>query len=107
MEGILYWLGWMTVVVFATEGAAPDIDWLDQVIGPGGLLVAMIATILGNLRGWWYSGAAYRKLDTDMREAIEKLEKDRDEWKDMALRSLSVSDTAVRRIVVEPPLEKT
>jgi hypothetical protein len=59
-------------------------ELLSMLLGPVGLLVAMILAIMGVIRGWWVPGFWYREMVAD-----------RDEWKEMALRSINAADKAV------------
>lgn len=68
-----------------------DSELLNALLGPVGLLVALIWIVLGSLREWWFTGAAYRRI-----------EKERDEWKDIALRSMDTADKAVTYLEPEP-----
>jgi len=58
--------------------------FFDMLLGPLGLLIALIWVVLGVLRGWWVPGTLYRKM-----------EQDRDEWKNVALRALTATEKAV------------
>ena len=57
---------------------------VEQLLGPLGLTVALIFTIFAHFRGWWVRGKDY-----------EKLEKEKDEWKDAALRGISTAERVV------------
>lgn len=59
-------------------------ELLNSLLGPLGLLVALIWIVFGSIREWWFTGAAYRRV-----------EKERDEWKEIALRSINATDKAV------------
>ena len=59
-------------------------ELIGQLLGPVGLLVALIWIVFGAIREWWFTGAAYRRI-----------EKERDEWKQIALRSINTADKAV------------
>lgn len=50
----------------------------------------LVFVVVGAVREWWFTGAAYRRLEVE-----------RDEWKQMALRSLDTADRAVT--LVERP----
>ena len=52
-------------------------------LGPVGLTVALIFALIGNWRGWWVNGRQYAAL-----------EKEKNEWKDAALRALSGAESA-------------
>ena len=62
-------------------------EWLDALLGPFGLLVALLWALFGVIRGWWVPGSYYRIM-----------KKDRDEWKDIAIKGLSVGERAVTLI---------
>lgn len=57
---------------------------LKQILGPGGALVLALFILFGGFRGWWVYGREYRIMV-----------KDRDEWKDAALKGSRVAERAV------------
>ncbi len=59
------------------------LDQLGTVVNSGGVVLLLVAALYGGFRGWWYYGAQYRAL-----------EKDRDEWKSLALRGANLAETA-------------
>lgn len=69
-----------------TESTQTIIDLISQ----GGALALLVFVVVGAVREWWFTGAAYRRLEVE-----------RDEWKQMALRSLDTADRAVT--LVERP----
>lgn len=56
-------------------------DVIDLLLGPGGLTVGLVLAMVGGWRGWWVFGWQYD-------DAV----KERDEWKDAALRGTRVAE---------------
>lgn len=66
-------------------------------IGAGGLLTLVVLLVLTDRlirRG------RLTELQADYEQRLEKVEKDRDEWKDMALRSLGITERMTRPVEV-------
>lgn len=67
-------------------------EWGDVsgLINSGGVVFLMAAALIGGQRGWWVYGSTHRECM-----------KDRDFWRDIALRGLTVAEkathTAARR----------
>jgi hypothetical protein len=59
-------------------------DIVTLVTGPGGALIGAVFIIIAAFRGWWYTGRQY-----------EKLEAEKDEWKEAALRGTYVAERLV------------
>ena len=57
---------------------------LRQILGPGGALVLALFILFGGWKGWWVYGREYRIM-----------EKDRNEWKDAALKGSLITQRAV------------
>jgi hypothetical protein len=75
-------------VVLLAQAADPAtiFDYISQ----GGAVAVLVWIVLGAVREWWFPAAAYRRL-----------ERDRDEWKEIALRGVKAADKAVT--LVERP----
>ena len=56
-------------------------QFVELILGPGGLLVALIFALIGGFRGWWVFGRVFR----DMQE-------ERDEWRRLALQSTNLAE---------------
>lgn len=65
-------------------------ELLNLLLGPLGLLVALILVVAGAIREWWFTGKAYRRLEAE-----------RDHWIQLAMKSVAATDKAVT--LVEPP----
>lgn len=61
-----------------------ELTALDQV-ARGSMIAALLLVLVGGYRDWWRYGSHARKRDAEFCAEIEKLEKDRDEWKKVAL----------------------
>lgn len=57
---------------------------LIDLLSTGGNLTLLAIIILGALREWWFTGAAFQRMKLD-----------RDEWKALALDSMQTTDRAV------------
>jgi hypothetical protein len=74
-------------------------SWLDLLVGPGGLLVALLVVIVTGMRRRWVFGWQY-----------DAALKDCEEWKSRALRAMGVAERATDTTVavvkqqVLPPL---
>lgn len=60
---------------------------LEQLLGPLGLTVFILFTLFAGWKGWWVWGRDYRRL-----------EKEKDEWKDAALRGTKIAERVVSRV---------
>ncbi len=72
----------------------------------GGLLSALVIALIGGMRGWYIWGTQHREIvaskDKTHQEAIQEkntqiddLRKDRDYWREQAIRALSTTGRAV------------
>lgn len=93
----------MTVLLLAVVLAQTDIPpaTLFDYVSDGGALALLIWIVIGASREWWFTRGSYLRLEAAMKLAVEKAEKERDEWKVIALRSLNTTDRAVTQL--EPP----
>jgi hypothetical protein len=55
------------------------------------LTAILILVLVGGYRGWWIYGTHHEKL-------VTKLEKDRDEWRTLALEVSGLAHSVVRRL---------
>jgi hypothetical protein len=56
---------------------------IGDLVNAGGVVVLLVGALFGGYKGWWVWGAQARAV-----------EKDRDEWKALAMRSLTAADKA-------------
>jgi len=61
-----------------------------QLVQQGGVVALLVWIVVGAVREWWFTAAAYRRLEAE-----------KDEWKKMALRASATADKAVT--LVEQP----
>jgi hypothetical protein len=60
---------------------------LDLLLGPLGLTIGLIFALVSGWKGWWVWGKDYRKL-----------EREKNEWKDAALRGTRLAEHVVSRV---------
>jgi hypothetical protein len=63
-----------------------------QLVRDGGSTALLVAAIVGGFRGWYVWGWQYREKIAACQLELAKVERDRDEWKAVALRGLSVAE---------------
>lgn len=73
-----------------------------SLVSEGGALALLIWIVIGASREWWFTKEAFHRMIKDKDAQIVKAEKDRDEWRSIALRSLNTTDKAVAQL--EPPV---
>ncbi len=81
---------------------AAFVDWLGKV----GVVGAVIFFVVGLQQGWWFLG---RERD-DLKEALAAMQKDRDEWKFLAMSSMGAAERTVRvaaTVLPAPATEST
>lgn len=59
-------------------------NWFDQVLGPYGVVVLLLVLFIAMVRGWLVSGTQHKQVL-----------KERDEWRDVALKGLSKGEELV------------
>ena len=64
---------------------------ITDLISSGGTIALLAWIVMGAIREWWFTGPAYRRLEME-----------KDQWKEMALRSLATADKAVT-LAESPP----
>lgn len=62
-----------------------------SILNDAGVLGLLVAVLVGGARQWWVWGWAYR----DVLKTVEKLEGERDEWRDLALQGTSLAEKTV------------
>jgi hypothetical protein len=60
-----------------------------------GIVTGLIAIVGGNLRGWWYSGMAYRERVEDYEKRLLVVTEDRDFYRNALFRTLEGIDRRV------------
>lgn len=70
-------------------------EWVDLIIGPGGVLVMFIVIVFTGARGDWIFGREQRRSDARWEETVLEVRKDRDEWKAAALQGTQLASQAV------------
>lgn len=61
------------------------LDQLGTLVNSGGVVLLLVAALYGGWKAWWVYGYQYRAM-----------EKDRDEWKAMALRGSDLTEAATK-----------
>lgn len=68
-------------------------------LGPTGLLVFVLFTLLAGFRGWWVFGGTCEKMEEKFEKEITKLEgkyeKEVEFWRQIALRGTELAEKAV------------
>jgi hypothetical protein len=91
-----------------------DVASLIDLLTKGGLLTALVIALIGGMKGWYVWGfqhkAALEAQQTNHIEAIkgkdtqiEELRKDRDYWRDQAVRTLSAAGRVARVVEATSP----
>jgi hypothetical protein len=57
---------------------------IEELLGPTGLTVGLLFVVFAHFRGWWVRGKDY-----------EKLEVEKNEWKQAALRGITTAERAI------------
>ena len=60
---------------------------IDLLLGPSGLVVFVLFVLFAGWKGWWIWGRDY-----------DKLEQEKNEWKEAALRGTRLAEHAVSRV---------
>ena len=77
------------LILFAsdTTTVTDALRWISQ----GGILGVLVFILLGGYKKWWVWGWIYE----DAEERATKAEKERDDWRDIALTGTSVAEKTV------------
>lgn len=68
-----------------------EVESLARALGGLPLATLLMLVLVGGYRGWWIYGTAHDKL-------VGKIEKDRDEWKSLALEVSGLAHSVVRKL---------
>lgn len=68
-----------------------------DLIETGGVIAVLLTVLAGLIRGWLVPGKWHEDTVEDRDKQIENMRKDRDMWRDMALRGIATAETAVRQ----------
>jgi hypothetical protein len=68
-------------------------------IDRGGVLVLLSIMVIGGMKGWYVWRHEVDKAETAFRERIAQVERDRDWWRDVAVRSLRIGEAAVGQTI--------
>lgn len=93
MEYAIFWL----VLAQIPEPPTAIFDYVSR----GGALAILVWITIGAVREWWFTSGAFHRMVKEKDLQISKIEYERDEWKRIALRSLSTTDKAIGQL--EPP----
>lgn len=81
------------------DGIAATVDLITR----GGVITLLVMALVGGMRGWYVWGTTHDKellekdkVIEDKERTIVKTEKDRDYWRDVAVRTLSVGEKAIK-----------
>jgi len=78
----------MLHLLIATEITITDIfKWLTS----GGIIGILVYILVGGSKGWWVFGWQY----DDALNRIKQIEKERDDWRDIALQGTQVAEKTV------------
>jgi hypothetical protein len=70
---------------------------LSELIQTGGIVGLMTVIIIGALRAWWLPAWVHKNALDEKEKQAKRLEEERDWWRNVAMRSLSIGETAVRQ----------
>lgn len=73
-----------------------DPSIIPQLVPQGSLAALLLYFIVAIYKEWWIPGGAHKRMISDYKESLLEMKKDRDEWKDLALRNLTLADSAVK-----------
>jgi hypothetical protein len=78
-------------------------QWLELLLGQGGVLVALIIVIITGIRKFWVFGWQYQELKKQAEERYEEIgsrctaaEQDRDRFLELAFRGTNAAEEAAR-----------
>lgn len=63
-----------------------------QIVRDGGSTALLVLAVLGGMKGWYVWRWQYDAQTAASAKLVEQLTKERDEWKAVALRGLSVAE---------------
>jgi hypothetical protein len=68
-----------------------DVATVADLLTKGGLVSALILALVGGMRGWYVWKNVYETRSADLNNQIVELRKDRDYWRDQAVRAMSAT----------------
>jgi hypothetical protein len=75
-----------------------DVATVADLLTKGGLVTALVLALVGGMRGWYVWKNVYESRVLDMNTQISEMRKDRDYWRDQAVRAMSAT-TRVAAVV--------
>lgn len=100
----------MAIAPMILAQSAGSINIIEIVNSPGGIAVLAIFILIAGARGWWWYGGTVERALEEKDKQIEQAQADKQEWKEIALTTLPVTEKAVdlaeRRHSVKRPEER-
>lgn len=78
-------------LIGATGGGGFTVQDLIRIITDTGLVGFMLIALFGGYKKWWVFGWSYKESE----KRAEKLEKERDDWRDIALHGTALAEQTV------------
>lgn len=79
------------ILVYQTTTEIQFLEYLSR----AGVIVFLILALVGGYREWWIWGRSYRRHIEALHRDKAALEKEKDAWRDLALRASGIAETAI------------
>lgn len=94
-------MGYTNMTEVLAQITVPEAASWTDLVRDGGAIAVLIWIVIGAVREWWHTDAAYKRQGADKDAQIAHERKEKEQWKEIALRSLNTTDKVVTQL--EPP----